>query len=130
MLTGALKRRIVRGRDALLSRWHRWRGAALPHALRYREIERVHLQANDTYVPLPYHAALTLFRAAEQPRQLAGAPTLGWDSVAKAGMQVIDLPGTHDTLIEQAQLKPALRAAIDLAQQQAAAAQSSRRSAQ
>jgi len=45
-------------------------------------------------------------------------------------MQVIDLPGTHDTLIEQAQLKPALRAAIELAQQQAAGAQSSRRSAQ
>jgi thioesterase domain-containing protein len=120
MLGGALQRRFARARDALLVRWYRRRGKALPHALRYREIERVHLRANDTYVPLPYHGAITLFRASEQPDALAGGPTLGWDSVAKAGIRVIDLPGTHDTLIEQPALAPALREELALAQRQAA----------
>ena len=120
MFGAALQRRLARVRDALLVRWYRRRGEALPHTLRYREIERVHLRANDTYVPLPYHGAITLFRAAEQPDQLAGGPTLGWYSVAKAGMRVIDLPGTHDTLIEQPELAPALREELALAQRQTA----------
>jgi thioesterase domain-containing protein len=114
-----LQRRVVRLRDSLLTRWYRRQGHALPHALRYRQIERVHLHANDTYVPLPYHGAITLFRASEQPERLAGGPTLGWDSVATAGIRVIDLPGTHETLIEQPELAPALRDALALAQRHA-----------
>jgi thioesterase domain-containing protein len=119
MLSGALTRRIARVRDALLAHWYARRGLALPHALRYRQIERVHLKANDTYVPLPYHGAITLFRASEQPDELAGGPTLGWDSVAKAGIRVVDLPGTHDTLIEQPELAVSLRDELALAQRQA-----------
>ena len=55
-------------------------------------------------------------RAREQPARLAEAWALGWDALA-AGVQVVDLPGSHDTLIEQPALAVALRDALQRARE-------------
>ena len=104
VLSHALAARVGRGRDALQSAWHRWRGTALPHNVRYRELERVHLRADAAYRPQPYHGPLTLFRASEQCPRRAASHALGWDMVALGGVHVIDLPGAHENLIEQPDL--------------------------
>jgi aspartate racemase len=109
LISEAMQRRVYRGCDAVQSAWHRWRGIALPHGVRYRELERIHLRADESYRPRPYDGPVTLFRAMEQPEPLKQSWALGWETVIRGGMRVIDLPGSHDTLIEQPELARALR---------------------
>jgi len=113
VVVAALRRRVYRGCDALRTAWYRWRNRPLPHGVRYRELERIHLHADDTYRPRPYAGEITLFRAREQPERLRDSWALGWEALALGGVRVVDLPGTHDTLIEQPDLARALRAALD-----------------
>ena len=120
LFSTAISQRVGRGRDALQSAWHRWRGTALPHDVRYREIERVHLRADCVYRPRPYYGPITLFRAAQKCELTPASHTLGWDSVALGGIQVIELPGSHDNLIEQPELAHELRRALDAAHAAAA----------
>jgi len=116
MMKEALQRRAFRVGDALQSAWHRWRGTPLPHAVRYRQLERIHLRADETYRPSAYPGTVTVFRAREQPARLASSWALGWDAVA-ADVHVVDLPGSHDTLIEQPALVSALRDALQVARE-------------
>ncbi|HZP65432.1 MAG TPA: amino acid adenylation domain-containing protein [Rudaea sp.] len=111
----AVQRRISRGCDAVRSAWYRCLGTALPHNIRYRELERVHMRADLAYRPKPYFGPLTLFRASVPCERGSRSRTLGWDSVALGGLDVVDLPGTHDTLVEQPELASALRATLDRA---------------
>jgi thioesterase domain-containing protein len=67
-----------------------------------------------SYRPGAYPGTVTVFRAREQPARLASSWALGWDAVA-ADVRVVDLPGSHDTLIEQPALASALRDALQAA---------------
>ncbi len=109
MVWSAFKRRIVRVNEALETSWCRMRGTALPHGLRYRELERANMHAFYRYQAKPYPGLLTLFRAEVQPYELVKSRDLGWNSVAAGGIEIVDIPGTHDTLIEQQALLTALR---------------------
>ena len=117
LLAAALRRRAHRLSDALSAAWHHWRGTALPHGVRYRELERIHLRADDAYRPRAYPGVVTLFRAKQQPEQLADSRALGWEAVTLGGIEVIDVPGTHDTLIEQPELASELRRALHQARE-------------
>ncbi len=61
------------------------------------------------YHPTPYPGMLTLFRAEVQPYELVKSRDLGWNAVAEGDIEILDVPGTHDTLIEQPVLLDALR---------------------
>ena len=73
------------------------------------ELERANMHAFYRYNPKPYSGMLTLFRAQVQPYELLKSRDLGWNSVANGGIEILDIPGTHDTLIEQPVLLTALR---------------------
>jgi thioesterase domain-containing protein len=109
MVWSAFKRRVTRVNEAVEKSWCRLRGVALPHGLRYRELERANMHAFYRYNPQSYPGMLTLFRAEVQPYELVKSRDLGWNSVASGGIEIIDIPGTHDTLIEQPALLTALR---------------------
>jgi len=115
MIAEALQRRLYRLADALSAIVCRWRGTPLPHGVRYRTLERIHLRADDTYQARPYRGPMTLFRASDQPESLARSRALGWQDVALGTLEVVDLPGTHDTLIVQPGLAQALRGALERA---------------
>ena len=117
MLSEALRRRAYRAGDALRSAWHHWQGTALPYGVRYRELERIHLRADDAYRPRAYPGLVTLFRALQQPEALADSRALGWEAIALGGITVVDVPGTHDTLIEQPELASELRRALQTARE-------------
>ena len=59
------------------------------------------VRAVETYVPLPYDGPITIFRAADSfwdsPEAIATG--LGWSSVARGGLQLIDLPGDHLSIL-------------------------------
>ncbi|HEX4481396.1 MAG TPA: amino acid adenylation domain-containing protein [Rudaea sp.] len=109
MVASALKRRVVRVQEAVQTTWCRLRGVALPHGLRYRELERANMSAFYRYEAQNYAGKLTLFRAVEQPYELNKSRDLGWNAVAQGGLHIVDIPGTHDTLIEQPVLLTELR---------------------
>ena len=79
--------------------------------MRYRELERIHLRADSAYRPRPYHGPVTLFRATRD----SPSATLGWESVALGGIQVVDVDASHDNLIEQPAFARALRASLQRA---------------
>jgi amino acid adenylation domain-containing protein len=101
--------------DAVRLRWARATGRALPHAPRYRLLWQCHQRAYYSYVPPTYPGRITLFRAAEHPPEMAASYALGWEN-AGVDLEVIQMTGDHDSLIEQPSLLPVLRAALARAQ--------------
>ena len=116
MLWNALRWRVERSIDLTRSLWLHSRGRALPHAMRYRLIERSHERAYFGYEPRPYDGPIVLFRAAEHPEEMNATRTLGWENVASGEIQVVELPGSHDDLIEQPTLVAGLRRALERVQ--------------
>jgi thioesterase domain-containing protein len=112
MLWSALRWRVERVSDYLRIMMLRRRGEALPHELRYREIQRCHERAYFAYEPPPYDGSITLFRASEHPGEMKATRTLGWEVVVAGNIEVIDLPGGHNTLIEQPALVAGLEAVL------------------
>jgi thioesterase domain-containing protein len=109
--------------EQLRAAGYRVRGRSVPHALRYRVIERTNLRACYRYEARPYRGAITLFRAEMQPDYAGSDATLGWNVVAHGGVEVVGLPGRHEDFIAQPALGRALRDALARAQAAADASQ-------
>ncbi|GAA5076119.1 non-ribosomal peptide synthetase [Lysobacter panacisoli] len=90
-------------------------GEALPHNVRYAELEATHMRAYVKYVVRPYPHSMVLFRAAEQPPELRDKPSLGWEHMV-GGVEVVSIPGDHRVMIESPALVTKLSAAILRAQ--------------
>ncbi|HSX64645.1 MAG TPA: condensation domain-containing protein, partial [Pseudoxanthomonas sp.] len=82
-------------------------GAELPHAIRYQEVHRVHYRASCRYCVQPYPGSIVVFRAEDQEGRFPDSPTLGWAGLV-GEVEVIDIPGNHDDLVEAPELARAL----------------------
>jgi thioesterase domain-containing protein len=51
------------------------------------------------YSPRSYPGAITLFRATDRSVTGTYSRTLGWGRLARGGVRVIDVPGTHSTVL-------------------------------
>jgi thioesterase domain-containing protein/acyl carrier protein len=72
----------------------------LEDARRYVDVYRAHWNASQKYVPRVYPGKLTLFRASDRPEEfIRRSPARGWDKLTLAGVDVIPVPGSHQTLI-------------------------------
>lgn len=114
-LMRALGGRIVRVVDSIRVHRARAAGRALPYDLRHRELERAHRRAYLAYVPEPYNGDITLFRATRQPATSVDR-TLGWEDSALGGVNVIDVDGHHNDLVEQPELLEKLQQVLRRAQ--------------
>lgn len=108
--------RLLRAIDEARVHRARTHGKALPHALRHREIERVHRHALISYQPQPSDQRVVLFTAKRSPRHATRMETFDWKSCMQGGVEVIELPDTGDALIEQPELLDQLRKLLDRAQ--------------
>jgi aspartate racemase len=68
------------------------------------------IRAREKYSPRAYPGRITLFRASRQPSGLDD-PTLGWGRVAGGGVDILEVPGTHVSIMAEPALT-ALAAAI------------------
>jgi thioesterase domain-containing protein len=68
------------------------------------------IRAREKYSPRAYPGRITLFRASRQPSGLDD-PTLGWGRVAEGGVDILEVPGTHVSIMAEPALT-ALAAAI------------------
>jgi thioesterase domain-containing protein len=64
-----------------------------------RDIINEHVHVWRSYVPQPLEANIVLFRATQQPPGMSKDRFLGWRELAMGGLDVIDIPGTHNTII-------------------------------
>jgi amino acid adenylation domain-containing protein/FkbM family methyltransferase len=66
------------------------------------EITKNNMAALRNYVPQAYTGRVTLFRASEDLAKQERDESLGWEKLAMGGVEIIPVPGSHNTMI----LKP------------------------
>ena len=91
-----------------------------PQELRYRRILKTNLKAEENYVPKVYPGKVTLFRAKVRPPQKYFDPYGGWGNLVLGGVEMIEVPGEHLSLLFKESnvkiLAERLRASLDKAQ--------------
>ncbi len=79
-----------------------WRSRnELPPQLKH--VQRITRDAVMAYEPEPVDVRVTLFRAIEQQKSIRR--DLGWEKVAKEGVEVVDIPGAHGHMVEEPHVK-------------------------
>ncbi|HEX5632291.1 MAG TPA: SDR family NAD(P)-dependent oxidoreductase [Gemmatimonadales bacterium] len=132
-----LQREGVAGEASLLMRRAWWRlqargkkvacavlrmmGAELPHSLRYFYVEQANLAALWRYVPAEYQGRVVLFRALDDSDADFSDPTMGWHATVRGSVEVIDSPGTHNSMVHDPMFGELFRNRLQQAQQEAAA---------
>ncbi|HYN05181.1 MAG TPA: SDR family NAD(P)-dependent oxidoreductase [Vicinamibacteria bacterium] len=83
-------------------RYNLSRGRPLPHDLRDGHITRHFLEVSRRHVPGPYAGRVTLFRAREMDRVYSHVgPRLGWGPSLLPRLEVVEVPGNHDTVVRE-----------------------------
>jgi thioesterase domain-containing protein/acyl carrier protein len=106
-----LTRRLWRIADRTL----RALGQSMPRAIENAEGAH-YLRALRMYAVRPYPGKITLFRAEEQPVGLRPDPYLGWGSFAGSGVDVYEVPGSHERHLFRphvVKVAEAMRTALD-----------------
>ena len=75
-------------------------GLDLETVRRYARAGKVHNQARHSYVLRPYPGRIVLFRATSGHVLHCPDPSLGWSRLAVGGLEVQDVPGSHDLMIQ------------------------------
>jgi len=74
---------------------------ALEDARRYVDVYRAHWNAANGYEPQVYPGKLTLFRASDKPEEfIRRNPARGWDKLAHGGVDIIAVPGSHQSMVK------------------------------
>ncbi|HEX6745675.1 MAG TPA: amino acid adenylation domain-containing protein [Longimicrobium sp.] len=99
-------------------------GVTADVALRYLRAGIRHSEAKQRYELRPYPGPITLFRSLDGHGDGDADPTLGWGPLAEGGLEIVDVPGNHDLILQRPHvqvLAGLLRASLDGAQQPAPA---------
>jgi len=79
----------------------------VPFDLRDFHLTRNFERAAARYRPLPWAGHATLFRATQvDPLYAVGGPSYGWDRQVLGGVEIVLVPGNHDTLLLGANAEP------------------------
>jgi thioesterase domain-containing protein/acyl carrier protein len=73
-------------------------GRRLPEE--FRRLLAAHYQAMRDYAPRPYRGRVTLFRARVRPLLRLHGRDLGWGKLAAGGLEVVTVPGNHETILK------------------------------
>jgi thioesterase domain-containing protein len=74
----------------------------VPHEIRNMWLTWAFFRAESRYRPSVYAGRLTLFRPSEDPVSARdGGPEFGWAGFATEGLEVEEVPGSHETLVKQ-----------------------------
>jgi thioesterase domain-containing protein/acyl carrier protein len=74
-------------------------GASVP--AHFRRLMATHYQALRDYTPRPYPGRVTLFRARTRPLFRLYGRDLGWAALAGGGLDVISIPGNHESILKE-----------------------------
>jgi amino acid adenylation domain-containing protein len=77
-------------------------GRPVPHEVRNMWLTWAFFRAEARYRPPVYPGPLTLLRPDEEPvSERSGGPELGWRGFAEGGVEVQEVPGNHESLLQQ-----------------------------
>jgi thioesterase domain-containing protein len=88
----------------------------LPQFQHFVEILKTHERAWRAYRPHPYAGRITLFRAQERALAAGEPPDLGWAAIAAGGVDIVEVPGDHNTMLHDphlAELAKAIESGLD-----------------
>jgi enterobactin synthetase component F len=94
-----LQRNLPRLALAAMSRMRRPRGAAASAAPSRSTVREAMERAVLSYRPHPYPGPLVVFRARDRRVTGTYSRTLGWKRLVMRGLQIIDVPGDHLTML-------------------------------
>jgi thioesterase domain-containing protein len=109
------KASYLSARALTVLRWSREKWRAYSEGLRHpasRVIDEVlaaNQEAADNYVATPYDGPVLLFRASDRSKTGLLDPSLGWGGVCPGGIEVIEITGDHDTVIEEPEVRTLAR---------------------
>ena len=90
------------------------KGQELPNGI--LSVRDANYLASSRYVPQDFAGRVTLFRVNEERVGRPEEPTLGWQRLARGGVEIIEVPGTHTSLILEPHVRTLakeLNAALD-----------------
>jgi thioesterase domain-containing protein len=100
--SGAVTRRTTWARQNRQLQECLTRGEPVPHELREWHITTTFIDALRRHLPSPYTGRVTMFRADEIANVYAHiGPRLGWDESVLPQLDVIRVPGGHDSLVRE-----------------------------
>jgi thioesterase domain-containing protein/acyl carrier protein len=67
----------------------------------FRRTVEAHYQALRDYAPRAYPGRVTLFRARVRPLFRLHGRDLGWGALAGGGLEVVSVPGNHETMLKE-----------------------------
>ncbi|MCT7951052.1 amino acid adenylation domain-containing protein [Ancylothrix sp. C2] len=84
-----------------------WRGLPSPSELpeHLTAVIQGNMQAVRSYVPQIYPGSITLFRSLERPTKNSYDPLLGWGDLVAGGMEIVEVPGHHSTMIVEPRVR-------------------------
>ena len=87
--------------DKIFKKFYQWfpgkNGDGIPE--HFKVIEANNFQSQYTYEPKIYPGKVTVLRAIERPTKEYYEPFLGWGDLAAGGVDIVEVPGHHKTLI-------------------------------
>jgi aspartate racemase len=78
----------------------RWRKALPKRRSPDSVLRQVYFPSAD-FQPKTYRGRVAVFRVSKQPRNRVSDPKLGWGQLAKGGVDIRVIPGTHETLLRE-----------------------------
>ena len=76
------------------------KGKTIPHHIRYQFISYKNLKAMQTFNPGRCDFPVTLIRARQELKGVYLDPYLGWESILKGKLKIIEIAGDHSSFIE------------------------------
>lgn len=80
-----------------------------------KKLEASYDKAYKAYAPQPYQGRIVVFQAMESPPGYQLAPQLGWEKIAKDGVEVYKIPGNHTSIMESPILAQKMQACLETA---------------
>ncbi|MEH2080290.1 MAG: amino acid adenylation domain-containing protein [Nostoc sp.] len=68
-------------------------------------VSQINLQAMLNYTLQKYPSKITIFKAAEQPKNISLDPDFGWSVYAQGGIEVHEIPGDHFSILKNPYVK-------------------------
>ena len=80
---------------------HRERNEPIPHELRFWYIEQLNYTAMANYTYSIFQGEITLLKGSDEEGGIWSDPHRGWQGMATDGLKIYEIPGHHDTLVEE-----------------------------
>lgn len=102
-------------KDKMVAKFYENRGQFVPQSVRNFTIEDAINYAESIYLPEVYPGRITLFRASDQAILYMNEPELGWGEFASRGVEVYDVEGHHNLVLQPqvASLAKKLKACLE-----------------